>query len=149
MAILLVCIILIATVLIQCFYVGRGNDKYGNRLDKIDEYKVEEDRLREFESKLLTDKTVESANIKLTGRIFYIHITFNNNVDLVEAESVALKSLENFSEAEKGYYDFQFTLKKEATETSDSFLISGAKNKNSSNLVWNNNRVTTSESSEE
>lgn len=149
MAVLLVCIILIATVLIQCFYVGRGSDKYGNRLDKLEEYKVEESRLREFESKLLTEKIVESATIGSTGRIFYIRMTFGENVDLIEAQSVALKSLDNFSEAEKGYYDFHFTLKKEATKTSDGFLISGAKNKNGSGLVWNNNKIPTTETEEE
>ena len=149
MSVLLVCMILIATVLIQCFYVGSGSDKYGNRLEKIEEYKVEEDRLKAYESKVKEEEIVKEVTIKLTGKIFYIHMTFLENVDIVEAQSIALKSLDNFSEEEKGYYDFHFTLKKDKTETSDGFLISGAKNKNGSGLIWNNNRIPTTETEEE
>lgn len=148
MAIVIVCVIIITTVLIQCFYVGNGNDKYGNRLSDIDKYPITDKRINELKDGLVVQDKVKSSSIKITGRIVYISINFETNCDLVEAESIALKFLENFSEDEKSYYDFNFTLKKDSTETSDGFIISGAKNKNGSGLVWNNNRPVTNSSVE-
>jgi hypothetical protein len=60
-------------------------------------------------------------------------------VVLEEAEGIALKSLEEFTEEEKEFYDFNFTLKQNANEKSEGFVISGAKNKNGTKLIWNNN----------
>lgn len=149
MAIVIVCIVLIATVLIQCFYVGNGSNKYGNRLENIENYKIDDIRVNESESKLLTNEKVNGAEIKITGRIIYVDLSFAEGVGLVEAQSIALKLLEDFSEEESKYYDFNFTLKQKATEQSDGFLISGAKNKNGNGLVWNNNREITKEDTSE
>lgn len=140
MAIVIVCIVLIATVLIQCFYVGNGSDKYGNRLEGIENYKIETSKQTDYEKKLTSNEKVKSADLTITGKIIYINIQFETNVDLVEAESIALKSLENFTEEEQKFYDFNITLKQNSTDKSDGFIISGAKNKNGSGLIWNNNR---------
>lgn len=140
MAIVIVCAILIATVLIQCFYVGNGKDKYGKRLDGIENYQISESRQSDFENNIANNDKVKSADITVTGKIIYITMNFESNVDLVEAESVALKSLEEFSEEEQKVYDFNITLKQTASENSEGFLISGSKNVNGSGLVWNNNR---------
>ena len=148
MAVVIVCLVLIITILVQCFYVG-NSDKYGNRLENIEKYKVEDSRIDEFKQKYSDEKIVSSVDIELTGRIFYIKMVFESDVDLVEAQSIALKSLEEFSEDEKSYYDFNFTLAQEKTDTSDGFLISGAKNKNGTNLIWNNNREVVEEEKEE
>ena len=143
MAVVIVCVILIVTVLIQCFYVGNGNDKYGNRLEGIENYQISESRQNDFEHNQANNDKVKSVDLIITGKIIYITFQFQENVDLVEAESIALKSLEEFSEDEQNFYDFNITLKKEATESSDGFIISGAKNKNGSGLKWNNNRQVT------
>lgn len=140
MAVVLVCIVLIATVLIQCFYVGNGTDKYGNRLEGIEKYKISESRQKDFEKNTANNDKVESTDIKITGKIIYITMQIKPGVTLIEAESIALKSLETFSEKEQSFYDFNITLKQDATDTSDGFIISGSKNKNGSGLVWNNNR---------
>jgi hypothetical protein len=70
---------------------------------------------------------------------------FNEDVDLETAKGVALKSLESFSEEELAFYDFNFTLKKNTSDKVEGFLISGARTKNGSGLVWNNNRQVTEE----
>lgn len=144
MAIALVCFVLIGTIIIQCFYVGNGTDKYGNRLDGIEERKVTDEMISEFEVKVTEANEVEKTSARLQGRIIYINIDFVGNTSLDIAKSIALKSLDNFTEEYITYYDFHFTLKCTNTETSDGFLISGAKNKNGSGpIIWNNNRPTT------
>ena len=141
MAVVLVCMVLIITVLIQCFYVGNGSDKYGNRLEGIEKYKISESRQKDFENNIANNDKVKSVDIKVTGKIIYITMQINEGVELVEAQSIAQKSLESFSEKEQSFYDFNITLKQNSTDKSDGFIISGAKNKNGSGLTWNNNRI--------
>ena len=140
MAIVLVCMVLIITVLIQCFYVGNGSDKYGNRLEGIEKYKISESRQKDFENNIANNDKIKSVDIKVTGKIIYITMQINEGVELVEAQSLAQKSLEKFSDKEQSFYDFNITLKQNSTDKSDGFIISGAKNKNGSGLTWNNNR---------
>lgn len=143
MAVVLVCIVLIATVLIQCFYVGNGSDKYGNRLEGIEKYKISTSRQKDFENNTANNEKVKSVDIEITGKIIYITMQIEPDVALVEAQSIAQKSLEEFSEEEKTFYDFNITLKQNSSDKSDGFIISGAKNKNGVGLVWNNNRQVT------
>lgn len=139
MAIVIVCAILMATVLIQCFYIGNGTDKYGKRLEGIENYEISESRQSDFENNVANNEKVESADIRITGRIVYITLKFEPTVKLEEAKSIALKSLEEFDEKETGYYDFMFTLKQDSVG-SEGFIVSGARNANGTGLVWNNNR---------
>ena len=142
MAVVLVCMVLIITVLVQCFYVGDSN-KYGNRLEGIENYKISTSRQKDFENNIANNEKVQSVDIKITGKIIYITMQIEPNVALVEAESIAQKSLEAFSEEEQSFYDINITLKQNSSEKSDGFIISGAKNKNGVGLVWNNNRQVT------
>ena len=80
----------------------------------------------------------------IPSNTIYIKINFNEKATLVEAQSIAVKSLEKFTEDEKKFYDFEFTLYQESTEQKEGFRIMGAKNVNGSNLVWNNNNATLS-----
>lgn len=149
MAIILVCVIIISTILIQCFYIGKGTDKYGDRLDGIEEHEISDAKISDYENNLANNDKVKTADLIIEGRIIYIKVTYEDNCSLEEAESIAAKSLENFSEDEQGFYDFNITLEKNATKTSDGFLISGAHNRNGNGISWNNNREVTSTTDEE
>ena len=72
---------------------------------------------------------------------FYIRIAFEAGADLDTSKSIAVKSLEQFSEEEKKFYDVHFTLVSEKTDTNEGFTIMGAKNVNGTNLIWNNNNT--------
>lgn len=144
----LVCIVLSIILLFKYFYFGNGETKYGNRLDGIESVTISDDALSDAESKIKDNKLVSNATVKVTGKIVYIKITFDVAASLVEGESVAVKSLDYFTEAEKAFYDFNYTLYQESTSDKDGFIIMGAKNVNGSNLVWNNNNATTSSDGE-
>ena len=143
MSIVIVCMVLIGTVLFQCFYGGKGNDKYGNRLEGIKDVQIADSRLSDFENNIKTDGTVKEAEIKITGKIIYVTLQMNEKVDIEAAKGIATKSLENFSAEEKDFYDFNYTLKKNTGEGIEGYLISGAKNKKSEAIIWNNNRKVT------
>ena len=145
MSVVIVCLILIITVLVQIFYFGNGNDKYGDRLEGIDNVKISESKESDFENNIKNNEKVKNCDLVVTGRIIYITIQFEETTDLEEAKNIALKSLESFSEDETAFYDFNFTLKKNTSDKVEGFLISGARTKNGSGLVWNNNRQVTEE----
>ncbi len=140
MALVIVCLILIATVLIQCFYVGKGKDKYGNRLDDIKQHEIAESTLKEVEELGNSESIISNTEAKITGKIIYIKLECNPEATLVEAQGVAQKLFDFFSEDAKAYYDFNFTLSKTATMDSDSFLIEGAHNAHGDGMTWNLNK---------
>lgn len=141
MAVGLVCMIIILAVLFAFFYGGDGKDKYGTRLENRSNYEISEERIEDLESFYIMDDKVLSAKAMITGRIIYIKINFAENVELIEAEGIAGKALqEKFSVEEQKYYDIHFTLEEAPSETNKGFLISGAQNKNGSGLVWNLNK---------
>ena len=141
MAIVVVCIVLIITVLINVFYMGNGSNEYGNRLDGIEEVKISKSKENDFENNVANNDKIKKVDLRVQGKIIYVTIEVETGVKLEEAEGIALKSLDNFDEKELAFYDFNFTLKQDATDNNDGFVISGAKNKNGTGLVWNNNRV--------
>jgi hypothetical protein len=85
------------------------------------------------------DALIDDATIKSRGKVVYVTLTFVDDVTLVEAESKALASLMVFDQNYIDFYDFNYTLVGNKTESSDGFLIMGAKNVNGSGFVWNNN----------
>ena len=145
MIIALVCIVISIILLFKYFYFGNGGTKYGDRLDGIENVEINKDRQNEIASKIEENDFVNNATILITGKRIDIRMVFVDKASLIDAEGVALKSLDNFSDEEKAYYDLEFTLKQEATEKTEGFLIMGAKNVNGSNLVWNNNNSTNEE----
>ena len=141
MAVVIVCVILLCTLLIQCFYSG-NKDKYGDRLDDISKYEIKEERFDAIEKEMSSQKDVESIKIYRTGRIIYTELKFkkNSETDKLKAQNYTINILDKFSTEEKAYYDFHFELEKEQTETSEGFLLQGCRNSNGSGLSWNNDR---------
>ena len=142
MAIVIVCFVLIMTVLINVFG-GIGNDanKYGNRLEGIDQIEITQKKQSDFENNFANNEKIESVDISVQGKIVYITMIVKPGIMLEEAKGIALKSLDEFSDEEKEFYDFGFTLKQLSTDSGDGYVIEGAKNKNGTKLIWNNNRV--------
>jgi hypothetical protein len=141
MAIVVVCLVLIITVLVNVFYMGNGSNKYGNRLEGIENVQISDSRQSDFENNIANNEKVKKVDIRVQGKIVYITMQIEPGIKIEEAKSIALKTLDEFSDEEKSFYDFNFTLKQNSTENSDGFLISGARNKNGTGLIWNNNRI--------
>ena len=139
----LICIIVSVILLFKYFYFGNGGSKYGDRLDGI--VNVTDDRKNEITKSLNENDNVKDSSVIIMGKIIYIKMNVEN-ISMDEAKNIALKSLDILSDDEKKSYDIQFTLKEEANENTEGFLIMGAKNVNGTNLVWTNtNYVTNSE----
>ena len=149
------CLIVLGIILIICFiailivtfsfFFGGSESVYGDRLDGIENYPIEDSFIDEYIANLESDEMINSATFDTKGRIIYVTIDFVGDTSLVEAQSKAAASLEQFSEETLSYYDINFTLTSESTENSEGFTIMGARNVAGSGLVWNNNTPVESE----
>lgn len=142
--ILIICFIAILFVTVSYFF-GSGESVYGDRLEDIEDYPIEDTFVSEYIANLESDEMIKSATFDVKGRVIYVTINFVGDTSLVEAQSKAAASLEQFSENLLSYYDIDFTLISEATENSEGFTIMGAKNVAGSGIVWNNNTPVESE----
>ena len=144
--IIIACAAISVGLLLKYFYFGNGGSKYGDRLDGIEAAIISDDKKSEVVNSIKEGKNVKDATVTITGKIIYIRIAFEAGADLDTSKSIAIKSLEQFSEEEKKLYDVQFTLVSEKTDTNEGFTIMGAKNVNGTNLIWNfNNSVSDGE----
>ncbi len=142
--ILIICFIAILIVTFS-FFFGGSESVYGDRLDGVENYPIEDSFIDEYIANLESDEMINSATFDTKGRIIYVTIDFVGDTSLVEAQSKAAASLEQFSEETLSYYDINFTLTSESTENSEGFTIMGARNVAGSGLVWNNNTPVESE----
>lgn len=136
--IVVICCFVMLGVCVSYFF-GSSKSSYGDRLEGIETVQITDDIKNNFLDTMKKDELVSDVSFKAVGKVVYITLSFKENVSLVEAQSKALASLMNFEEKYLEFYDFNYTLKSNATETSEGFLIMGAKNVNGSGLVWNNN----------
>lgn len=139
--IIIACATISVGLLLKYFYFGNGGSKYGDRLDGIEAAIISENKKSEVANSIKEGKNVKDATVTITGKIIYIRIAFEAGADLDTSKSIAVKSLEQFSEEEKKFYDVHFTLVSEKTDTNEGFTIMGAKNVNGTNLIWNNNNT--------
>ena len=139
--IIIACVGISAALLLKYFYFGNGGSKYGDRLDGIEAVAITDDKKNSVVEDIKQRKNVKDAKIEVSGKIIYIRIAFEAGADLDTSKSIAVKSLEQFSEEEKKFYDVHFTLVSEKTDTNEGFTIMGAKNVNGTNLIWNNNNT--------
>ena len=136
--VLIVCFIAICSVVLS-YFVGSHKSIYGDRLEN--KVEIKEEVKDEFLNSLKENKLVSNGDFRVSIRTIYIEIDFDTKATLVEAQSVALASLENLDEELLAYYDVNFILTKEKTEKDEGFIIMGAKNSNGTGISWNNNTV--------
>lgn len=137
--IIIACVGISAALLLKYFYYGNGGSKYGDRLDGIELITVSDDKKNSVVEDIKKRKNVKDAKVEVSGKIIYIRIAFNAGADLDTSKAIAVKTLEQFSDEEKAFYDVHFTLVSEKNEVSDGFTIMGSKNVNGTNLIWGNN----------
>ena len=136
--ILVICFILILVALFKYFYGAVNNSKYGDRLDGISEYKLDKGLDEEIKD-LYTEDEVDSVALKTSGKIIYLTINLSKVVTKESAKTLALKSLEKFSDDEKQYYDIQFIVtctKEDNSEETKLYPIMGYKNSSSAVVSW-------------
>lgn len=134
-----VCILLIILLYFaikNTFFANISKSKYGNRLDGIENYPIEESLVTDIKNGLLENEIVNSITYDLEGRIINFVIEVKAETDINNAKESATKVLEYFNDDYKAFYDIQIFLTCE-DEENEAYPKIGYKHKTSSELKWN------------
>lgn len=137
MMVVIVCIIIMGIFLLSYFYKGNDKGRYGDRLDGLKTVEMTKSKISDLIDKIKENKQMENVVINVHGKIIYTTLEVKEGTSLDVGKGIALKSIELYSEDFTSYYDYQFLLKE---NKEDGYVIIGAKSKNNSNIVWNNNK---------
>ena len=132
-----ICIMAIITAVILYFLGQTNKDKYGNRLDGIENVEFKKENISVIEDSFLNNELVDSVNIEVSGGIIYVNIVLKSGKHS-DSESIVQTSLELFSEDVKNFYDIQFVVDNKDKETEDNFPVMGYIKAGASLVKWTN-----------
>lgn len=119
-------------------YFSSDGDVYGNRLEGINKVKIKDEEINNAKKELTDTEKVSDVKVKLQGKIVYFTIKFKEEVSIDQAKEMATKTLTHFSDEEKSFYDFNYTLTQESKDEGNNFPTMGSKHPKVSTIVWIN-----------
>lgn len=125
---------IILIVIFVRLLVGGSSSVYGNRLEGINSVKIDNDTYVGVETELVDTGLVESASVRLQGKIIYTTIVLKTETSLSKAKELASNTLDNYSAEELGFYDFSYFLKWEGEEADT--VVSGNKHHGLDVIAW-------------
>ena len=134
---LLIClIVMIPMILFAHSILVSGNEGtiYGNRLEGIDQVRINEDTLKKIIDDIKGKEQVENATYRLEGKILNVIIEVIKDADLENSKKLTNFILNSLNEEERGFYDIQVFLT--SKEESAIYPIIGYKHRTSSEFVW-------------
>lgn len=129
-------LLIIMIIIVLDILLGGSSNKYGNRLDGINEVKISKDTYKKVEEELTGSNLVDNAEVRLQGKIIYTTIVLKNDTSASSAKDLASQSLKNYSEDELKFYDFSYFLKWKGEEKDT--IITGNKHHNLDSISWVN-----------
>jgi len=142
-----VIIVIIGGYLYNVLFASGNKEKYGNRLDGIEEVEITKKQYKEIANKLKENENVLKVTTDLKGKIVNIIITVKDEVTKEVAKEIAATSLTSFDDEQLKFYDIQIFVKKDNQELND-FPIIGYKQNGKDGLSWSKDRQVTSNETE-
>lgn len=136
--VILVLLILMFFGIKNAFFSNMGKSVYGNRLDGIENYPIDDSIINDIETTLKDTGMVNNFTYILEGRLINFIIEVNADVDLTTSRGFADKIAEKFSDDIKSFYDIQVYLTCTDKE-SELYPSIGYKHKTSVGFKWDNN----------
>lgn len=130
----IVFVVFILIILVELL-VGGSSNKYGNRLDGIDQVQISQSTYDSVKSEVMDSELASSVETRLQGKIVYTTITLNSDTSVDKAKELAFNTLDNYDEKELSFYDFSFFLKWENEEEGDT-IITGSKHSSLDTITW-------------
>ena len=132
-SVVIVIFLIILAILVKNFFFPSDNGVYyGTRLDGITKVKVKDEALKKIESSL--KERAKSVTARVQGRIIYVDVVVNDDVDIQGAKDLAGKIYEPLTDEQKAYYDIQLMVNNEAKK--DEFPIVGYKHHTKEGMSW-------------
>lgn len=124
--ILIVIFIIIALTIIYIYSYKTNLNKYGNRLNGIEDVLIADSKIVSIKEKILSNNSCNKIEYKLDGKIIKFFIDVKPETDELTLESLFNSILDGFSESEKSFYDFEIFV----TSTSKSYPVIAYKHRN-------------------
>ena len=131
---LAVVLVIILLIIFLSLIKGNSSNKYGNRLDGIEEVKIKKKVYDEVKEEIMATEVVEDVSIRLQGKIVYTTIVLKSDTSADKAKEIASNTLDNYSEEELKYYDFSYFLRWNKEEGMT--VITGNKHNNMDSITW-------------
>lgn len=109
---------------------------YGERLEGRDAVKITDATKKKVQDALKENTT--SVKVRVAGKIVNVTIELKGEVSRDDAKKMGTTALEQFSEQEVAFYDFQFLIKNENNK--EQFPIIGYKHHGKENISWTKDR---------
>lgn len=113
-----------------------SNDKYGDRLEGIEDHEVTDDMVNTVTEALEENEGVTNVSYHNEGRILNFIVTIEADVELDSAKSYAEDITDNLSDDIKDYYDIEVFFTTE--EDSDIYPTIGYHHKGAEEFSWSN-----------
>lgn len=121
-------------------YFTSNGDVYGNRLEGIEKVPIKDDVLDKVKKELLDSGKVETVTVRLQGKIVYFTIDYKEDVSVDQAREIATKTLTEFTEEQKKFYDFSYFLTQSKVTDSENYPTMGNKHPKNATIAWLRNR---------
>lgn len=119
------------------FFPDENKAIYGTRLEGREKVTISKETKNKV--KELLQEGSEKVDVRVAGRIIYIHIYVTGDTPQEKAKEMGNKSLEAFSDAEKSYYDIQIMINHK--ENQSQYPILGYKHHTKTAIVWTKDRA--------
>lgn len=119
----------------KLFFTNTSGSEYGNRLDGIENVKINEDTLSKIAKDMKDTGNVSKANYRIEGRIVNFIVYVNSGVLLDTAKTMGDFILGQFTKEQLEFYDIQLYLLEEK-EDNTGYSVIGYKHKTSDGFVW-------------
>lgn len=134
LGVLLILMIIALLAIKEYLYPDDSKDKYGNRLDGINEVLVSDDTISKIKTTIKETKGVVKCEYILTGKIIKVFVTVDATIDITKAKDLSTIILDNLDENQKSFYDIQYYV--DCSEENELYPIIGSKHKTSATFVW-------------
>ncbi len=113
-----------------------GSNKYGDRLDGIENYKISSSSINEIKDNLTSKEGVTKVTYHQEGKILNFTIKVSGDTKLDTAKEYAKEVLDGISKKNLKYYDIQIFL--DSDDNTNDYPIAGYKHKTSDEIIWGN-----------
>ena len=124
-------------ILKDLFYPTENKAIYGTRTEGVKKNPVTDEQKNAIKS-VFNEKS-NSITIRIAGRIIYIDIKLNGEVNRDEAKNLSASAIGQLPEKIKNYYDIQFIIEND-TNTAE-FPIIGYKHHTKTEISWTKDRT--------
>lgn len=116
------------------FYPDGSKNKYGDRLNGIEEHQIKQETFNEMKETFLKNEKVVDFNYNITGKIIKVFVKVKEDTKVDNAKELSDIIVKNLSEEDKKFYDILYYITSEGENAL--YPVLGSKHKNSEIFSW-------------